>query len=322
MNNPNFNLNDEIEAFAKHITHDIKPSKKQTLIKAEYIAHIEDATYRYMLKGMDEKNAFEKACSELGDIGKMQRMLTIAHKRDKITSVLLPTVHIIALNVALLPMYLLNCKLNYVTEQWIRIISFFTAVGLLFSILKSSHKYVRALLKRKSLIKRIKCICKDKTLHLKYGYKFYTSIFGKSSAPEVTIIASEKIYKIKMFACLRKKDIYTLTSPTSFFTTNNVNPIFVEYHYPTMAITKSRDSKLYLSPFYKSQNTYVRDVEITPEIEEDNSASTVNILCINPIAAKMEVVRANRAEEVFDGDEFQGYTVYSGNALCEFFKKM
>ena len=89
-----------------------------------------------------------------------------------------------------------------------------------------------------------------------------------------------------------------------------------------MAITKSRDSKLYLSPFYKSQNTYVRDVEITPEIEEENGASTVNILCINPIAAKMEVVRANRAEEVFDGDEFQGYTVYSGNALCEFFKKM
>ena len=320
MNNPNFNLNDEIEAFAKHITHDIKPTKKQTLIKAEYIAHIEDSTYRYMLKGMDEKSAFEKACSELGDISKTQRLLTIAHKKDRLATIFLPLIYIICLNIALLPIYLSNYKLDYTVKQWIAIISFFTTIGLLFSILKRSHKYVRALLKRKSLIKRIKRICKDKTLHLNYGFKFYTSILGKSSTPEVTIISSEKIYKIKMFACLRKKDIYTLTSPNSFFTTNNVNPIFVEYHYPTMAITKNRDSKLYLSPFYKSSNSYVRDVEMTPEVEKDASANTVNILCINPIAAKIEVVRTNKAEEVFDGEEFKGYTVYSGNALCEFLK--
>lgn len=324
MDNPNFNLNDEIESYAKHITHDIKPAKKQTLIKAEYIAHLEDSIYRYILKGMDEKSAFEKACSELGDISKIQRMLTIAHKRDRFATILLPLIYIVCLNIALLPIYLSNCKLDYTTEQWITIISFFTAVGLIFSILRKSYKYVRALLKRKSLIKRIKRICKDKALYLKYGSKYYTSIFGKSSAPEVTIISSEKIYKIKMFACLRKKDIYTLTSPNSFFTTNNVNPIFVEYHYPTMAITKSRDSKLYLSPFYKSQNTYVRDVKITPEIKEESGQvpSTVNILCINPIAAKMEVVRTNRSEEVFDGEEFKGYTVYSGNALCELLKAL
>lgn len=322
MDNLSFNLNDEIEAYAKHITLDIKPTKRQKLIKAEYIAHIEDATYRYMLKGMDEKTAFKKACSELGDIGKMQRMLTIAHKRDKLVLVLLPIIYIICLNVAFLPMYLSNYKLDYATEQWVTIISSFTTIGLLFSILKRSHKYVRALLKRKSLIKRIKRICRDKALYLKYGFNFYTSIFGKSSTPEVTIISSEKIYKIKMFACLRKKDIYTLTSPNSFFTTSNVNPIFVEYHYPTMAITKNRDSNLYLSPFYKSRNSYVRDVELTPEIEQEVSANTVNILCINPIAVKIEVVRTNKAEEVFDGEEFKGYTVYSGNALCDFLKNL
>ena len=320
MNNPNFNLNDEIEAFAKHITHDIKPAKKQTLIKAEYIAHIEDATYRYMLKGMDEKSAFKKACAELGDVDKMQRMLTIAHKKDRISAILLPAVYFIFLNVALLRIYLSSCDLDYVTERWLLLASTLAAVGLALSVFRRSYKYVRALLKRHSLIKRIKRICKNRGLQLSYGIKFYTSIFNKTSTPELTVIGSNGICKVKMFACLKKKDIYTLTSPNSFFTTNNVKPIFVGYHYPTMAITKARDSKLYLSPFYKSGNDYIKDMEITPEIEAEVGANTVNVLCINPIAAKMEVVRTNRAEEVFDGDEFKGYIVYSGNALCEFLK--
>ena len=322
MDDINFNLKDEIEAYVSHITHDIKPNKKQLLIKSEYIAHIEDSTYRYILQGICEKSAFEMACNELGNIEKTQRMLTIAHKKDKISSILLPIIYLIFLNVALLPIYFSNHKLDYTTEEWIKILSIFSTVGLSFSILKRLYKYVRAFLKRKSLIKRIKQICKVKKLNLNYGFKFYLSIFGKSSTPELTIVSSEKIYKIKMFACLKKKDIYTLTSPNSFFTTNNVNPIFVEYHYPTMAITKNRDSKLFLSPFYKSSNSYIRDVKITPEIEEEVGSNTVNILCINPIATKIEVVRTNKAEEVFDGDKFKGYTVYSGNALCEFLKKL
>ena len=322
MDDLNFNLKDEIDAFAAHITHDIKPIKKQILIKSEYIAHIEDSTYRYILQGVDEKSAFEMVCNELGDVEKTQRMLTIAHKRDKISSILLPIIYLVFLNVALLPIYLSNYKLDHAAEQWIKIISIFTTVGLSFSVLKGSYKYIRAFSKRISLIRRIKRICKDKELHLNYGLKFYTSIFGKASTPELTITGSEKIYKIKMFACLKKKDIYTLTSPNSFFTTNNVNPIFIEYHYPTMAITKNHDSRLYLSPFYKSRDSYIKDIELTPEIEEENGVNIVNILCINPIAAKIEVVRTNKAEEVFDGDEFKGYTIFSGNALCNFIKSL
>lgn len=322
MDDFKFNLKDEIEAYATHITHDIKPVKKRNLIKEEYIAHLEDSIYRHVLQGVDEKTAFKKACDELGDVEKMQRMLSIAHQRDKISSFLLPIIYCISLVVILLPVLLSKRKLDYTLEQWLNVISVFVAVGLLCSIFKRSYKYVRAFLKRRSLIKRIKRICKIKKLQLSYNVKFYTSIFGKSHEPEVTVVSAEQIYKIKMFACLKRKDIYTLTSPNSFFTTNNVKPILVGYHYPTMAITKSRDSKLYLSPFYKSRDTYVKDIEITPEIEAENDTDIRNILCINPIAAKMEVVRTNRAEEVFDGDEFKGYTVYSGNALCELLKAL
>ena len=322
MDNSDFDIQKEIEAYAAHITYGIQPIKRRESIKNEYIAHLEDASFRYMIGGMDEKTAFEKACNELGDVQKIQRMLTIAHRKDKISSFLLPIVYGFSLVIILLPAFVSNVKMDYATNQWIKLISLITSIVFSCSVFKRSYKYVRAYFKRRSLIKRVKKICVDKGYHLTYNFKYYTSIFGKSAVPEIIIVSDEKICKIKMFACLKKRDIYTLTSANSFFTTNNGKPIFLSYHYPTMAITKSRDYKLYLSPFYKSDNSYLKDVEITPEIDIEEGENILNILCLNPIAAKMEVVRTNRAEEVFDGDEFKGYIVYSGNGLCDFLKTL
>ena len=149
-------------------------------------------------------------------------------------------------------------------------------------------------------------------------------LLHKSSKPEITVIGKEKHLYIKMFACLKRKDIYTLTSINSFFTSNNVNPIFVSYDYPSIGsvLKKESERKMYLPRFYQSRNNYVKEDSLNPEVDVETGDNVINILCINPISAKIEVVRTNRAEEVFDGEKFKGYTVYSGKGLCDFLRSL
>ncbi|MBQ7344245.1 MAG: hypothetical protein IJW53_05745 [Clostridia bacterium] len=324
MDNSDFDIQKEIEAYAAHITHDIRPIKKRESIKSEFISHIEDAVYHYMISGLNEQDAFKRACDEIGDVEKIKRMLTIVHKKDKISTVLFPIIYCFALIIAFLPFILSSVKIDYILEQWINLISVVTAIALFcFTILKS-YKYLRALFKRVSLIRKIKKICQQNNYCFSYDRNYYLSIFGKSSKHEMKIIGKEKTIYIKMFACLKRKDIYTLTSINSFFTSNNVNPIFVSYDYPSIGsvLKKESERKMYLPRFYQSRNNYVKEDSINPEVDAEIGADVINILCINPISAKIEVVRTNRAEEVFDGDEFKGYIVYSGNGLCDFLKRM
>lgn len=324
MANSDFKLEEEIKAYASHITYDIRPLRKREQIKAEYISHFEDSVYHYTLQGYDNEKAFQRVCEELGDVEKIKRMLTIVHKRDKISTFLVPLGYIISLLIIFMPRILSNAKLDYILEQWINLFSVITAIALSCIVVFKSYKYVRALFKRGTLIRKLKKICKQKNLSLIYDSKYYLSVFGKSSKNEITIISGEKQINVKMFACLKRKDIYTLTSINSFFTTNNLNPIFVSYTYPSsgLVLRKENERKLYLQRFYKSNNKFIKEETINPEVDTKTGNNLINILCINPISAKIEVVRTNRAEQVFDGDTFKGYTVYSGNGLCSFLKDL
>lgn len=324
MSDSFFNLKEEIEAYVSHITYEIIPSRKRESIKTEYISHIEDAIYHYTLQGMNVQKAFQKVCEELGDVEKIKRMLTIVHKKDKISTFLVPFGYIITLLIILMPLILSKVRLSYIFEQWINLFSVIAAITLSCIVVFKSYKYVRALLKRVTLLRKLKRICKQKNLSLIYDSKYYLSVFGKSSKNELRIISDDKQINVKMFACLKKKDIYTLTSINSFFTTNNVNPIFVSYTYPSsgLVLKKQNERKLYLPRFYRSNSKFIKSETLNPEVETKNGNNIVNILCINPISVKIEIVRTNRAEQVFDGDYFKEYIVYSGNGLCSFLKKI
>ena len=74
-----FELGREIEKYAESLTSDIFSPKKRAEIKREYAEHIEDAVYRYKLCGMEEKEAFKKACADMGDISKTRFLLAEVH---------------------------------------------------------------------------------------------------------------------------------------------------------------------------------------------------------------------------------------------------
>ena len=186
------------------------------------------------------------------------------------------------------------------------------------------YKYIRAFCKRVRLIGRLKKLCKEKHFSYRCTVNAYMDFDNNSVEPSFFIRMNGKTIAVRFTACLKRNDTYTFTGATSYFTTNNANPIFLSFrapHYGLMPRTPE-ESRLYLPKITRlKNNNYMNHETVKLEPEIDTSAGMQNILCIHPLPAKLQVVRTNRAEDIFDGDTFNGYTVYSGNGLCNYLKQ-
>ncbi len=181
-------------------------------------------------------------------------------------------------------------------------------------ILLFSYRYIRALFKRGSLWRRLKRIAKDKGYTLTRRRGFYLSVFRAADEADLTLKAKGKHYSIKFFACLKRKATYVLTGINSYYTKNNFNPIF--------GILRTGRNRVFfpVGRFAQPKNDFITEVKERKEPQEKPTDSSVKILCLSPVPVSIEAVHTNRPEPLFDGDLFHGYTVFSGNALCEFLK--
>ncbi len=177
-----------------------------------------------------------------------------------------------------------------------------------------SYRYIRALIKRGSLWRRLRRIAKDKGYSLTRRRGFYLSVFRATEEAELTLKAKGKIFSIKLFACLKRKATYVLTGINSYYTKNNFNPIF--------GILRTGRHRVFLpvGRFAQPKNDFITEIKERKEPPKKADDGKLKILCLSPVPVSIEAVHTNRPEPLFDGDVFFGHTVFSGNALCEFLR--
>lgn len=202
-------------------------------------------------------------------------------------------------------------------ESWIKLFAAIAAIAIPVFIVCVSYKYVRALVKRMSLMRSVKRVCREKGYRLEKLASCYKSVFRPTEEPELMITTPEKKLRVKFFACLKYGDTYTFENLKHYTTKSNAGMTLVNRGINPSGIAKKNYS-LFLSPTHKVENEGVTEVEITGgtcvgSVEVFDGES---ILCVNPIPIEMRRVSGSGTEQVFDGDKFDGYTVYSGNALC------
>lgn len=209
--------------------------------------------------------------------------------------------------------------MDYTLKVWLTFgISLCIAILIVFVVWKS-YKYIRGLVKRCTLVKKIKKICKTRGYDLSYDKGALLSVLGASERNEMRIVTGEKEYRIKFIAALKRKDTYTFTDVDSYYTSNNFNPVLLSHGHPAayMVMNKSENKKLRLPFVYQAKNSYIKTVCVGASTEKEPQSGVVNILCVNPVPIKLEIVRTNRPEQAFDGDMFKGYSIYSGQGLCK-----
>ena len=180
--------------------------------------------------------------------------------------------------------------------------------------------YIRALTKRIKLLKTIKKICRNKSFTYKKSSSLIASVFSPSANSELIVDTGKDTYSIRFFACKKRKSTYVFKKDGSFYTTNNFNPILISMGHPSsyMSPKNARERRLFMSPFANLKNDFINGEGKGADFNKKKDSNIKQIICLNPISVEIRVIRTNQEEQIFDGDEFCGCIIYSGNGLCKF----
>ena len=208
--------------------------------------------------------------------------------------------------------------MDFTTKSWLILIATIAAAAVVITIVCKSFKYVRALFKRIALMKKLKSLCGKNGWTLDLLDSPYKSVFGATNGPELSMSKDGRRILVKFFTCLRYADTYTLSDIRRFTTESNAGMTLVNMK-PFSSGIAAKDPALAIPHFHGVKNGTLREIEIVGGedggIQSDEDAEL--ILCVNPISIEMRRVAGSRTEQVFDGDVVDGYTVYSGGALCD-----
>ncbi len=199
------------------------------------------------------------------------------------------------------------------------------AVILLAGIfLYKSIKYIRGMIKRRKLVKRIKKVCRRRQYELKINDSPMKSIFRRTSVPELTITAGDRSYSVKFITLINPVNKYTLDGFDHIYETTNFAPRFVNFKSYRSGITAKGIGKLYFPHSVqvdgKNMREYTRGKKVI-EFPKPKEGSC-NIVCINPTAVEMLKVVGSGTELIFDGDFYHDCYIYSGKGLLRFLENL
>ena len=202
-------------------------------------------------------------------------------------------------------------------KAYIKVIVTVALIAAACVLIYKSFKYIRAFVKRSMLVAKLKKLCRENGYTMEKLSSYYKSVFTMTDGPEVLITTPDKKYCVKFFTCLRYKDTYTLADAEHYTTKSNVNMTLVDTKYPSSGLVNV--GELWMPRIARFGAGVVNEVEVIDDGKDakaDEHPDAVKVLCMNPIPVEIRKVVKSTTEQVFDGDEVDGYTVYSGDGLC------
>ena len=299
-----FNLQEAIDRYASHLAHDITSRRRRAAVKQEYADHLEDAIYAYTLQGMEEKEAYHRACEDLGDASKVQTMLAVVHNKDRLprwvkyplivfTAVLVAVLYFLIENESFRDWYVLLLQLGVLTLCGIGVyylVLFFRAVGI-----------------RRAAIRKLLAYAKQNGHTLRIAHP-YRSLVRRTTRPELIYEAEDKRYIISLFATIRKKKTLHLTDNGLYSYSAKIGYgllIGGIPYYRTAMPGLFRPKNIAPMP---NAHSHVVDlpegVHLMPDVRYEEHYSpdkqNINVLMLNPIPFDVDYLRDGHIEKVRD----------------------
>ena len=205
-------------------------------------------------------------------------------------------------------------------HMWVKFISTVAAAALVIAALLFSYKYLRAAVKRFFLVRSIKKTCRKKKYKLEKLSSCWTSIFRPTYKSAFLITTPEGEYSVSFFSCLRYKDTYTFADARHYTTQSNAGTMLVNTKQLSTGMANKSEGML-MPQAHKPEKGDMKGFSVSGKETEDAASGAERILCINPVPIELRCVKGNTTVQMFDGDELDGYKVYSGKGLLEFLKK-
>ena len=343
-----FNLQNEIEKYVSKITIDIVSPRKKMQIKREYTDHLEDSVYRYKLLGFNEKEAFRKACDDIGEIEKIGFLLAEVHNNkfqlyivnkilNKVRSIftskklfkilfiaLIVFVVSIVLCIAFMPFvlrFVINSIIIFTSKDfWWRLFKFLLFASVFFFLIHLIKNLFSVL---SYFIGKIFVYIKLITVSLISGNKIifnrlpFLSLFGLNKSGDIKIISKQQTYHLHFIDIVLKYSRELTILNDNSYAVSKVLPDQLRTNGATLIDGESWYN-LYVTTV--KNNTRNKDkIKKFPELDIRTNDIHVIIVYQKPVA-KSRVMK-NGIIPLNDGDKLGDYTNYSYKTFVRFLKR-
>ena len=300
MKENDFILTEEIERFANHLTYEIKSQKLRQEVRQEYIDHIEDAIHHYSLKGLPEKEAFRKACADIGNTSHIQTLLGTVHNKDKTPRwVMWVIIGVIVSAFLFSPLFIQNEPFY----AWYNLILTLILIVSLCVLTYNVYIFTRAVFIRRSAMRRMKVYAERNGHKMTVNANLYLSLFKKTSEPEIIYETDTQRYIMSIWATVRRKKTLHLTDFGFYSYSQNIGYWLICGHFGGLINPAGvsiwgglpKDEKWWHWIHTEIVEAPPEGVKFMPQIEYDkyNSPDKENIyvLLLNPIPFKIDFVK-------------------------------
>ncbi len=298
-----FDLSREIDRYAARICQDIRSGKKRREVKQEYVEHLEDATYRSMMRGMSDAEAFAAACDALGDMAGMQTLLAVAHNGDGLPRYLKWLCGGVA-GAGVVAAYVL--VQNEIVKAWLELFLTLAAIAVGVWLVLEAYTWLRAIRKRLDAKKRVKAYAKSNGLTFAEHASSLCSLFKRSATPEWVVETERRRYIISLLPTVRRLRVLHLHE-------NGLYSYAKKGGFLLAAVPGNRLARLsnpmpvnLFGRYVGSNIELPRGLYRTPEINyaDHHSADKENahILLLSPILLDIDLCEGGRIRKLSDGD--------------------
>ena len=331
-NDKEFDLNGALDRLAARVCREIKSDRRRQTATVEFRAHLEDAIEDIMRKGIPPEAAYAELARSLGNTDKLCTLLAAVHNTRHIP-VLLPWL----VGAALLGwlVYLYHTTDSYSVYAWIRICFQFAAMGGVIVLGLIASKWIRAIRKRTSALRRLQKYVKENGGTMIRRRNCYKSLLVRTSTPELIVDMEDRRYILSFWATVNRRRTLHLQD----------NGIYrYDKHFGYMLITArclpwSRFLMLYPASRDGSQQTPLAYSEIMKIPQSEHLMPNVNygdcfvpgkvnipVFLLNPIPMDIEICENGRIHKLVDGDVLPdtlgGARLYSMSSLLSLMEEI
>ena len=173
--------------------------------------------------------------------------------------------------------------------------------------------YMRTILARRKLIRKLKAVCKDRGYELFDLKRPYRSIFRDNKKYTFGVNTGKKTYYCRLIACVNRGNKYTFSDDG---TLTRVKMI----HMPKVVRLSSAGGYVQMADYGTGD-----DLELfgfCSEIDYTFEADGEKILLLNPTPRRVRKLIDKRMSELDNGDKIGEYTVYTGNAFLRLIDRL
>ena len=331
QNQVDFDLNAALDRLATRICREIKSERRRKRVTAEFRGHLEDAIEDIMRQGIPPEKAYAELEQSLGNTDKLSTLMASVHNTHHFPMIL-PWLAGAAVIGGLLYVYLTTDNDNL--QAWIGVGLQLLAISALVALVLFIGKWLRAISKRASALRRMKRFVKKRNGTLICRQNGFRSLFVRTTTPELIVDLGDCRYILAMWATVQRRRTLHLQD-------NGIYSYDKHFGYmlatpgiaPHSRVTFFRPKGMENDPlftFYHSEMVKLPEgAHLMPEVnyKECFASDKINIpvFLLNPIPLDVEICENGRIHKLVDGDTLPvslgGAKVYSMSSLISMMER-